>query len=148
MMRRICSLLLCILLSATMTGCTASAATRSGEAQGYGGILRVTVSMNGDDITEVKVTEHHETEGVGTRAIEVLPDMIVRTDSTDVDSVSGATITSNAIRAAVNQAMGVTGLPDMIDPIRDMMDANDNFLEGVGMAATGRVGPGTDADGK
>lgn len=147
MMRRICSLLLCLLLPVVMTACTASADTRSGEAQGYGGMLRVTVSMTGDDITAVKITEHHETEGVGTRAIEVLPDMIVRTDSADVDSVSGATVTSNAIKEAVRQAMGVTSLPDLTAPVKDMMGMGDGSLEGVGMAATGRVGPGTDKDG-
>lgn len=141
---------LCLLLCAVMTGCTANADQRTGEAEGYGGTLRVTVTMNGDDITAVKVIEHHETEGVGTRAIDALPAAIEKADSIDVDGVSGATVTSNAIKEAVSQAMGMAGLIQKVIP---MDDANASeapgmtALTGAGMAATGRVGPGKDEGG-
>ncbi|MBQ8201625.1 MAG: FMN-binding protein [Clostridia bacterium] len=146
-MRRIISLLTCIAAAACMTACTASADQRTGEAQGYGGLLRVTVSMNGSDITAVNVVEHHETDGVGTRAIDALPNAIVQADSVDVDSVSGATITSEAIKAAVSSAIGLEGMiMDMI-PAPDADNAVPAAMDGVGMAATGRIGPGTDANG-
>ncbi len=150
-MRKIISLLmLTTLLLPCLTGCTASADQRTGEAEGYGGTLKVAVTMNGTDITDVKVTEHHETEGVGTRAIDALPGAIVEADSTQVDSVSGATITSNAIKEAVSQAMGVAGVIQDVIPLdgNNATQASElRFLKGVGMASTGRVGPGKDSEG-
>ena len=143
--------LICLLLAACLTGCTASADQHTGEAEGYGGKLKVTVTMKDKDITSVKVTEHHETEGVGTRAIDALPSAIVEADSIDVDGVSGATVTSNAIKQAVSQAMGMAGVIQQVIPM-DGSTATEapalKALRGVGMASTGRVGPGKDSDGK
>lgn len=148
-MRKSITLMLCLTMAAVlMTGCAANAEQHTGEAQGYGGLLRVTVSMNGEDITAVEVTSHSETEGVGTRAIDVLPDMIVREDSVDVDSVSGATVTSEAIKAAVSQAIGAPVMPDTVDmnTVQDQASSAP-AMSGMGMAATGRLGPGKDEDG-
>ena len=146
-MQKTISLLLSLLLTAALlTGCTASAEQHMGQAQGYGGPLRVTVSMNGTDITEVRVTEHSETEGVGTRAIDVLPDLIARADSVQVDNVTGATVTSEAIKTAVSQAISGVSMPESID-MTTVTDVPDPAMTGVGMAATGRLGPGTDEDG-
>ncbi len=137
-----------LMLSALLTGCTATADQRTGEAQGYGGVLRVTVKMNGTDVTEVKVTEHSETQGVGTRAIDALPAAIANADSADVDAVSGATITSEAIKSAVRQAMGQSGEMGSTVPMDSGAAATqapsmmDGVRAGLGMAATGRLGPG------
>ncbi len=151
-MRRHMLLILTGLLSAAiLTGCTASADQRTGEAQGYGGVLRVTVTMEGQDITSVRVTEHHETEGVGTRAIDALPDAIVQADSTDVDNISGATMTSEAIREAVRQAMGDDGLQNSVTVGEGTNQASgmpdSDMRSGVGLAVTGRMGPGKAEDG-
>ena len=149
-MRKALSLMMAALLLPLLTGCTASAEQHTGEAEGYGGPLKVRVTMNGEDITKVEITEHSETPGVGTRAIEALPSAIEEADSIDVDSVSGATITSQAIKQAVSQAMGLTGMVQEVIPM-DGMNATEaqpvNRLMGVGMASTGRVGPGKDSDG-
>lgn len=143
MMKTISYSVLCLLLSLCMTGCTAGAEQRTGEAEGYGGTIRVTVTRAGDDITSVKVTEHHETEGVGSRAIDALPALIAEADSIEVDGVSGATVTSNAIKAAVAKAIGLDGAQETADAAADA-----SVRMGVGVATTGRVGPGQDAEGK
>lgn len=132
---------LCLMLALCMTGCTAGAEQHTGEAEGYGGTIKVTVVRTGEDITSVKVTEHHETQGVGTRAIDALPALIAEADSIDVDGVSGATVTSNAIKQAVAKAIGLDGAQQS-----DTAEADVRI--GMGVAATGRVGPGQDADGK
>lgn len=144
-MRRIIHLTAWLLLPLLLTGCTASAEQHTGEAQGYGGTLRVSVTMNGSDITRVAVTAHQETEGVGTRAIDALPARIEQADSADVDGISGATVTSNAIKAAVSQAIGVQN-PDLPAQIPAPGGTEDAALEGVGMAATGRIMTGGDAN--
>ena len=150
-MRKTLSLLmLTVLLAPALSGCRAGAETKMGEAEGYGGTLTVSVTMNGEDITAVKVVSHQETQGVGTRAIEALPPEIVKKDSTDVDIVAGATITSNAIKQAVHEAIGMTGVIQDVIPLDG--DAASpapamNLKAGVGVASTGRVGPGKAEDG-
>jgi len=77
----------------------------TGTAQGYGGEVKVTVTVDGDDIVSVEAVGEKETEGIGSKAIDELPDKIEDADSTDVDGVSGATVTSNAIKEAVDKAL-------------------------------------------
>lgn len=79
--------------------------TLTGTAKGYGGDVNVTVKIKGNDITSVEAVGEKETQGVGSNAIDQLPDKIEEADSTDVDVVSGATVTSNAIKEAVNKAL-------------------------------------------
>jgi len=77
----------------------------TGTAKGYGGEVTVTVTVDGDDIVSVKAVGEKETEGVGSKAIDELPGKIEEADSTDVDAVAGATVTSNAIKEAVDKAL-------------------------------------------
>jgi len=79
--------------------------TLTGSAQGYGGEINVTVVVNGEDIVSVEAEGKDETEGVGSLAIDELPDKIAQANSTDVDNVSGATKTSEGIKQAVNNAL-------------------------------------------
>lgn len=67
--------------------------------------LKVSVTVEGGKITAVEVVEHNETEGIGTNAISALPEKIVEAQSTDVDDVSGATLSSAAIKEAVDNAL-------------------------------------------
>jgi uncharacterized protein with FMN-binding domain len=83
----------------------AGAGTLQGSAQGYGGEVTVTVTVDGDDIVSVEAVGEKETQGVGSKAIEELPDKIEDADSTDVEVVTGATVTSNAIKEAVDKAL-------------------------------------------
>ena len=83
----------------------ATGTSYTAEAQGFGGTVTVTVVMDGADIVDVQVTGDAETPGVGTMAIEQLPAKIVDADSADVDVISGATITSEAIKTAVKDIL-------------------------------------------
>ena len=74
-------------------------------AKGFGGDVTVTVVLNGSDIVDVQVEGANETAGIGTNAIEQLPAKIIDADSADVDGVSGATFTSDAIKTAVQAAL-------------------------------------------
>lgn len=130
-----------------MTGCAAKAEERTGTAQGYGGPLTVVVDVREGDILSVEVTSHQETPGIGTRAIETLPDLIVQADSADVDVVSGATYTSRAILSAVTLALGDQGPIVYSEAPIEPQTSPEPAMSGVGMAATGRLGPGTQEDG-
>lgn len=68
--------------------------------------LKVQVTKDGDTITKVEVVEHGETDSISDPAIEQIPAAIVENNGTEgVDVVSGATLTSNAIIEAVNNAL-------------------------------------------
>ena len=75
-------------------------------AKGIGGDVPVTVTVKDGKIAKVEVGENSETDGIGSKAIEQLPDAIVKANGTEgVDAVSGASVTSKAIFDAVNDCM-------------------------------------------
>ena len=76
-----------------------------GVGTGMGGDVKVKVTVADGKIASVEVLEHAETEGVCEPAIEGVPAAIEAANSTEVDTVSGATVTSNAIIEAVNNAL-------------------------------------------
>lgn len=87
----------------------------TGAAPGMGGDLKVEVTVEDGKITGVAVVSHNETPGLSDPAIQQVPAAIVAANSTEVDNVSGATITSNAIKAAVTAAMsGETGAQENV----------------------------------
>ena len=76
------------------------------EGKGIGGKVPVTVTVKGGKIATVTVGDNSETQGIGSKAIEQLPDAIVKANGTEgVDAVSGATVTSKAIFTAVDEAL-------------------------------------------
>lgn len=77
----------------------------TGKAQGFGGIITATVTVNGDTITAVVFEGDDETPTVGGAALEELAAQIVEAGSSDIDGVSGATVTSQGCRDAVNNAL-------------------------------------------
>ena len=72
---------------------------------GRNGPITVEVTTDGVNIIDVKVLEHSETQGVGSVAADWMPGRIVEANSTDVDGVTGATVTSDAIKTAVTEAL-------------------------------------------
>ncbi len=85
---------------------TVADGTYEGSAKGIGGDVPVTVTVSGGKITDVTVGENSETQGIGSKAIEQLPALIVAANGTEgVDAVSGASVTSKAIFDAVNAAL-------------------------------------------
>jgi len=74
--------------------------------KGFNGDLELYVGFTPDgQISGTSVISHAETEGVGSLAIEELPDKIAQANSTDVDDISGATKTSQGIKQAVDNAI-------------------------------------------
>ena len=97
---------------AAMTG-TASAqmadGTYTGIGQGRNGELAVEVTVKAGKLDAVKVGRHVETPGVSDAAVANFPAAIVAAQSTAVDSVTGASLTSEGIRTAVADAIRKAG---------------------------------------
>ncbi|NBG87500.1 FMN-binding protein [Isachenkonia alkalipeptolytica] len=80
--------------------------TYNGTAEGYGGELEVEVTIDNDEITGIEVVSHSETEGLGDQAFDDVIDQIIENQSTeDVEAVSGATESSDAVVDAVDNAL-------------------------------------------
>ncbi len=75
-----------------------------GKATGYGGTISVSVKVANNKIAKVTINSHSET-GSYFRKAEKLLDTIVEKNSTNIDTISGATITSKGILAAVENAL-------------------------------------------
>ena len=83
--------------------------TYTGTAAGKNGDVKVEVTFSANAIDSVKVVEHSETAGISDGAIENIPTAIVENQSLAVDTVSGATVTSDAILKAVADAVAQAG---------------------------------------
>ena len=83
--------------------------TYTGTAAGKNGDVKVEVTFSANAIDSVKVVEHSETAGISDGAIENIPTAIVENQSLAVDTVSGATVTSDAILNAVADAVAQAG---------------------------------------
>ena len=83
--------------------------TYTGTAAGKNGDVKVEVTFSANAIDSVKVVEHSETPSISDGAIENIPTAIVEHQSLAVDTVSGATVTSEAILNAVADAVAQAG---------------------------------------
>ena len=108
-------------LAACNTGSSSSTAASTGEAiytpgtytgtaAGIGEV-KVTMTFSETAITDVVIDASNETESIGGVAAPTLKDALMAAQSTEIDNISGATITTNAVKKAaascIEQAMGV-----------------------------------------
>ena len=89
--------------------------TYTGTAQGIGEV-KVTMTFSESAITEVVVDTSNETESIGGVAAPTLQEALMEMQSSEIDNVSGATVTTNAVKQAaascIQQAMGVAVEPE------------------------------------
>lgn len=105
--RGLCFLVVAMLLAGSVGAC---AQTETATAQGFGGTVSVTLTVEDGVITEVTATGDGETQGIGSAAVEQLPDKILKSNRVDVDGIAGASITSAALLSAAQEALSAMGL--------------------------------------
>lgn len=88
----------------------ADAITVSGTAEGRNGDVSVEITADDSKIYKVKILDEEETEGIGSLALKKMPGEILDAQSVQVDNVSGATITSEAIKTAIYNALKESGI--------------------------------------
>lgn len=79
--------------------------TYNGKAKGFSGDIEVEVDVEGGKITSVKVLKEDETPEIGGAVKNTISERIVEANSVNIDGVSGATITTDAIKEAVKNAL-------------------------------------------
>ena len=93
--------------------------TYTAEGKGIGGKVPVTVTIKDGKIASVEVGDNSETQGIGSKAIEQLPDEIAAANGlVGVDAVSGASVTSKAIFTAVQDCL-VRALTGEVDEVAE-----------------------------
>lgn len=100
-------------LALSVVGCGSSAlytpGTYTGEGQGMSGKISVTLTVDENAITSVdEITDPGETDGIGGKeaiADGTFADQIIAAQSSEIDGVSGATITSTGVQDAVAAAL-------------------------------------------
>lgn len=114
-MKKFTVLLACTALVMSLVGCSKQEAiytegTYTSTAQGYGGKVNVEITTDSYKITNVEIVADDETPTIGGAALEELVNQIMDAQSHEIDGVSGATVTSEGVKAAtknaLNQAMG------------------------------------------
>ncbi|MEF9973621.1 MAG: flavocytochrome c [Clostridia bacterium] len=112
-MKKLISFLLTLTLVVSMLGTVAmaegmKAGTYTSVGKGMFDGLTVDVTVTEDAIQDIKVTAHNETSP-GWPAIDKLPAAMVAAQTVEVDGISGATMTSNGIKAVVTDALTQAG---------------------------------------
>ncbi|MFT9493529.1 FMN-binding protein [Anaerosolibacter sp.] len=110
--KSIAIILILILVVAVSVGCQSSAnegkyvdGTYTGVGEGKNGSIKLEVVVEKGSIKEIKTLEHSETPGLSDPVFEQMKKSIIEKQVTEVDAVSGGTVTSDGIKAAVADAL-------------------------------------------
>ena len=112
-MKKLTALLLSLCMVLTMACATALAEvkTASATAEGFGGgNVTVTLSVDGDKLVNVEIDATSQTDSIGGAAAKVLAEQMLTNNSVEVDGVTAATVTSDAVKAAAAAALAELGL--------------------------------------
>ncbi|WP_071434709.1 FAD-binding protein [Angelakisella massiliensis] len=147
-MKKILCFSLACLLAASMAACSkdedsSSSQSSSNSSQspsptsytatksGYGGDLTVRTIIENGVIKDLELVEDNESQVVIKRAFPVLKERILQENTADVDTVSGATFSSYAIKSAVADAMAQAGMEQPEIGINDKKEYEAVTLEDV-----------------
>ncbi len=116
----------------------------TGASNGKGGALEVEVITEGDAIARINLIKSRETYGVGTTGIDIVSNLIVENQTLNVDTVSGATVSSMAFLSAVSSAIDASGMKSSEWKKRDkaVPSAPKNLETNVDVVVVGAGGAG------
>ena len=114
MKSKMMKVLVCAMAVAMLAGCSnkggsssATTTTYTGTGKGYGGDVVVTITVNDEtkEITDIETTGTDETVSAGGETVETLDANFLAAQSAEFDGVAEATVTSNAYKEAVANAL-------------------------------------------
>lgn len=107
-MKKMIKSCLCLVLAGScLVGCSSKNGnlTITKTEKGFGGDVIVTTSFKEGKIVSIEIKGDKETPEYGGKAIEQLPQIMIDANSADVDGITGATVTSSAVKKAVADAI-------------------------------------------
>lgn len=152
-MKKLFTLAVSIMMALSLAACQSGGQTSGfeggtfeGTAKGFGGDVAAKVTLSADKTIEnVEITAANETETIGGAAVPLMAEEIVTKQSTQIDTVAGATITSTAIIDAVNAALEAAGIdPTTLTP-KEVEKQIENIEEVTDVVVVGAGGAGMTA---
>jgi urocanate reductase len=122
--------------------------TYTGKGVGFSGEVVIDVTFSEDAITDIKLVSSMETDHVGTPAFDIMFEAIKTHTSTGVDAVSGATLTSNAVLRAVEDAAAQAGCDKnnlRVGKIPYELNAGEKIVDTFDVVVVGAGGAGITA---
>lgn len=135
-----------LLAAFTAVGCAGKNAVKDGDyavsVTGHNGPIELTVNFSAKKNSGITITKESETDVLSDPALIDLPKKIIETNSLAVDSVSGATVTSSAVKYAVRQAIAQAGgnPADFEKPIEKAPAKTENLSADVVVIGAGGAG--------
>ena len=135
-----------LLAAFTAVGCAGKNAVKDGDyavsVTGHNGPIELTVNFSAKKISGITITKESETDVLSDPALIDLPKKIIETNSLAIDSVSGATVTSSAVKYAVRQAIAQAGgnPADFERPIEKAPAKTENLSADVVVIGAGGAG--------
>lgn len=161
MQRKLMAILLIVAMIFTLSGCGTKAkkdttegtsepaslykaGKYTGVAAGKNGNIKVEVEFTENEIKTITVIEHSETEGISDEAFKKTIEAIIKNQTLAVDSVSGASMTTNAILEAVEDAVKQAGgdlealkaAQTSTEPVKTKEESFDIVVIGAGASGT------------
>ena len=111
-MKKLLSVLLSCLMVLALVGCGSkfTAGTFEGSAKGFSSDVQVKVTISEEKVITAIETVSEESPDIGEKAIDVLTEKIIAANTTEVDTVAAATVSSTAFLNAVNAALEAAGI--------------------------------------
>lgn len=98
-------ILLSLIFSTTMFSNMAFAEIKKISVAGAKGDIELEIELNERKIVNINILNHNEAPRIGGEALDELIPLIIAKQSYNVDSVVGATITSEALKKAVKESL-------------------------------------------
>ena len=99
---------LLVFVTLLTTAALAETSDYTATAQGFGGLVEVTLFMTDETITNAMIVADNETPAIGGAALSTLQEQILAANSAEIDGVTGATVTSNAVKEAAAKAINAS----------------------------------------
>ena len=113
--------------------------TYEGSANGFSGKIKVSVVIKNQTIRSINILSNSDDEAFFNRAKEGVIAGIIAKQSTDVDTVSGATYSSRGIINAVKDALSSSDGEEQTVVAKGDFALNDGYYEGTGNGFAGPV---------
>lgn len=113
--------------------------TYEGSANGFSGKIKVSVVIKNQTIRSINILSNSDDEAFFNRAKEGVTASIIAKQSTDVDTVSGATYSSRGIINAVKDALSSSDGEEQTVVAKGDFALNDGYYEGTGNGFAGPV---------
>lgn len=117
-----------------------ASATYASSTTGVGGDISIEVTFKGDSIDNIEILKDNETAGVGEIALELMKEKVLSNQSVLVDTVSGATITSNAFLSAVKDTIKQANLENLFNKEITQEVTNETYDYDVVVVGSGISG--------